>query len=75
VETHAMRPVSIACRPFFVSLRGPPSLHRDAMVSQLIGALGIAGVFTLLPGRIVHAAVLGRSAVFENGIVSLQSKH
>jgi uncharacterized membrane protein len=31
--------------------------HRDAMVSLFIGALGIAGVFTLLAGRIVHAAV------------------
>lgn len=33
--------------------------HRDAMVSLFIGALGIAGVFTLLPGRIIHAAVSG----------------
>jgi uncharacterized membrane protein len=33
--------------------------HRDAMVSLFIGALGIAAVFTLLPGRIIHAAVLG----------------
>jgi uncharacterized membrane protein len=33
--------------------------HRDAMVSLFIGALGIAGVFTLLPGRIIHAVVVG----------------
>jgi uncharacterized membrane protein len=33
--------------------------HRNAMVSLFIGALGIAGVFTLLPGRIMHAVVLG----------------
>jgi uncharacterized membrane protein len=31
--------------------------HRDATVSLFIGALGIAGVFRLLPGRIIHAAV------------------
>jgi uncharacterized membrane protein len=33
--------------------------HRHAMVSLFIGALVIAGVFTLLPGRIMHAVVLG----------------
>jgi len=33
--------------------------HRAAMVSLFIGALVIAGVFTLLPGRIMHAVVLG----------------
>ncbi len=33
--------------------------HRDAMVSLFIGALVIASAFTLLPGRIMHAVVLG----------------
>ena len=33
--------------------------HRNAMVSLFIGALAIAGAFTLLPGRIMHAVVLG----------------
>jgi uncharacterized membrane protein len=33
--------------------------HRHAMVSLFIGALVIAGAFTLLPGRIMHAVVLG----------------
>jgi uncharacterized membrane protein len=33
--------------------------HRDAMVSLFIGALVIAGAFTLLPGRIMHAVLLG----------------
>src|SRR5215475_14942757 len=28
--------------------------HRNAMVFLFIGGLGIAGVFTLLPGRIMH---------------------
>jgi uncharacterized membrane protein len=33
--------------------------HRIAMVSLFAGALVIAGAFTLLPGRIMHAVVLG----------------
>jgi uncharacterized membrane protein len=33
--------------------------HRNAMVSLFIGALVVAGAFTLLPGRIMHAVVLG----------------
>ena len=33
--------------------------HRIAMVSLFTGALVIAGLFTLLPGRIMHAVVFG----------------
>ena len=33
--------------------------HRRAMTSLFIGALVIAGVFTLLPGRIMHNVVFG----------------
>ena len=33
--------------------------HRRAMVSLFLGALVIAGVFTFLPGRIMHAVVFG----------------
>jgi uncharacterized membrane protein len=33
--------------------------HRTAMVSLFVGALVIAGLFTLLPGRIMHAVVFG----------------
>jgi uncharacterized membrane protein len=33
--------------------------HRNAMVFLFIGGLGIAGVFTVLPGRIMHAVVFG----------------
>jgi uncharacterized membrane protein len=33
--------------------------HRNAMISIFIGALVIAGLFTLLPGRIMHAVVFG----------------
>jgi uncharacterized membrane protein len=33
--------------------------HRRAMTSIFLGALLIAGAFTLLPGRIMHAVVFG----------------
>ena len=33
--------------------------HRRAMIALFVGALLIAGVFTLLPGRIMHAVVFG----------------
>ena len=33
--------------------------HRRAMTSLFLGALVIAGVFTLLPGRIMHAVIFG----------------
>jgi uncharacterized membrane protein len=34
-------------------------IHRNAMVGLFVGALLIAGAFTLLPGRIMHAVALG----------------
>jgi uncharacterized membrane protein len=33
--------------------------HRSAMVAIFTGALVIAGLFTLAPGRIMHAVVFG----------------
>jgi uncharacterized membrane protein len=33
--------------------------HRKAMTGLFVGALLIAGLFTLLPGRIMHAVVFG----------------
>jgi len=33
--------------------------HRNAMVTLFVGALVIAGVFAMVPGRIMHAVVLG----------------
>jgi uncharacterized membrane protein len=33
--------------------------HRGAMTSLFLGALVIAGAFTLLPGRIMHQVMLG----------------
>jgi uncharacterized membrane protein len=33
--------------------------HRTQMISLFVGALVIAGIFTFLPGRIMHAVVFG----------------
>lgn len=33
--------------------------HRNAMISIFLGALLIAGLFTFLPGRIMHAVAFG----------------
>ena len=33
--------------------------HRRAMTGIFLGALVVAGLFTLLPGRVKHAVVLG----------------
>jgi uncharacterized membrane protein len=35
------------------------SEHRRAMIALFSGALVIAGLFTLLPGRVMHAVVFG----------------
>jgi len=34
--------------------------HRKAMMSIFFGALVVAGLFTLVPGRIMHAVVFGQ---------------
>jgi uncharacterized membrane protein len=33
--------------------------HRRAMLGRFLGALVIAGLFTLLPGSIMHAVMFG----------------
>jgi len=35
------------------------SLHRKTMRSLVFGALVVAGAFTLLPGRVMHAVLFG----------------
>jgi uncharacterized membrane protein len=34
-------------------------LHRNAMIAIFVGALVIAGLFTLMPGRVMHAVAFG----------------
>jgi uncharacterized membrane protein len=50
----AMLPVAI-----LAARKGDVRRHRTAMTSFVIGALGIAGAFTLLPGRIMHQVFFG----------------
>jgi uncharacterized membrane protein len=33
--------------------------HRNAMISLYVGGIWIAGLFTLLPGRVLHEALFG----------------
>lgn len=39
--------------------RGSISAHRKTMIGTFIGGLVVAGLFTFLPGRIMHAVLLG----------------
>ncbi|TMJ32607.1 MAG: DUF2306 domain-containing protein [Alphaproteobacteria bacterium] len=41
--------------------------HRRAMISLFLGALVIAGAFTLVPGRIMHQVVFGSSPAAAGG--------
>ena len=43
----------------FAIRRGDVRAHRIGMLSTFAGALLIAGLFTLMPGRIMHAVVFG----------------
>ncbi len=53
ILTLVMVPIGVA------RARRDADKHRHAMVSLFFGALVIAGAFTLLPGRIMHAVVFG----------------
>ncbi|WP_349360747.1 DUF2306 domain-containing protein [Stappia sp.] len=39
--------------------RGRVRTHRNAMIAFVVGALLIAGGFTLMPGRIMHGVLFG----------------
>ena len=54
IFTLAMLPLAVAH-----ARRHAVERHRRAMMGLFLGALVIAGVFTFLPGRIMHAVVFG----------------
>jgi uncharacterized membrane protein len=58
---HVLSIFTLATLPFAVvhARRHRVDRHRNAMLAIFTGALLIAGVFTLLPGRIMHAVVFG----------------
>ena len=51
----------IVFTPFAVmnARRGNISAHRRGMIGLFAGALIIAGLFTFMPGRIMHAVIFG----------------
>ncbi len=54
IYTLIMLPVAV-----MVAHRHEVTRHRRAMIGLFVGALLIAGLFTLWPGRIMHAVVFG----------------
>jgi uncharacterized membrane protein len=49
--------------------------HRRAMISIFLGALVIAGAFTLLPGRIMHQVVFGDATAGAGAASSIVVRH
>jgi uncharacterized membrane protein len=58
---HLLSIFTLATLPFAIlhARRHRVSQHRNAMIMMFAGALLIAGLFTFVPGRIMHAVVLG----------------
>jgi uncharacterized membrane protein len=58
---HLVAIFTLAALPFAVlaAHRHRVERHRRAMIGLFGGALVIAGIFTLAPGRIIHAVVFG----------------
>jgi uncharacterized membrane protein len=58
---HLLSVFTLAMLPLAVmhARRHRVARHRSAMVAIFTGALVIAGLFTLAPGRIMHAVVFG----------------
>jgi len=60
---HLLTLLTLVSLPYAVLARrrGNIAAHRSAMIGLLLG-LVIAGAFTLLPGRLMHAVALGAAA-------------
>jgi uncharacterized membrane protein len=58
---HLLAVFTLATLPFAVlhARRHRVTQHRNAMITMFAGALLIAGIFTFLPGRIMHAVAFG----------------
>jgi len=58
---HLLAIFTLAMLPLAVwhARRHAVARHRKAMISIFLGALVIAGLFTFLPGRIMHAIAFG----------------
>jgi uncharacterized membrane protein len=58
---HLLSIFTLATLPFAVlhARRHRVAQHRNAMIAMFAGALLIAGLFTFVPGRIMHAVAFG----------------
>ena len=58
---HLLSIFTLAMLPFAVlhARKHRVTQHRNAMIAMFAGALLIAGLFTFLPGRIMHAVAFG----------------
>lgn len=58
---HLLSIFTLAALPFAIvhARRHRVAKHRNAMIAMFAGALLIAGLFTFLPGRIMHAVAFG----------------
>jgi uncharacterized membrane protein len=58
IYTLVMLPIAV-----LAAHRHAVARHRRAMIGLFVGALVIAGLFTLWPGRIMHAVVFGSGGI------------
>jgi uncharacterized membrane protein len=58
---HLLVPVTLAgvVGALYYARRGDIARHKRAMISTYVGAILIAGAFTFMPGRIMHAIFFG----------------
>jgi uncharacterized membrane protein len=58
---HALSALTVLTLPLAVihARRGRIKSHRKAMMGLFFGGLVIAGLFTLMPGRLIHEVVFG----------------
>jgi uncharacterized membrane protein len=58
---HLLAAVTLVALPVAVlhARRHRVNRHRNAMLAVFLGALVVAGAFTLLPSRLMHAVVFG----------------
>jgi uncharacterized membrane protein len=58
---HLLSIFTLATLPFAIlhARRHRVTQHRNAMIAMFAGALLIAGLFTFVPGRIMHAVAFG----------------
>lgn len=64
---HLLSVLTLVTLPMAIIMRrrGNISAHKQTMI-RLLASLAVAGAFTLLPGRLMHAIVFGGGAAVKN---------